>query len=94
MKQIILGTILAGMLWAPSALVAQDRGHDESHRAERQNSYYDSAHRDRHEWNDNENAAWGRYREEHHVRQSDFARASRRQQQQYWNWRHEHPDQH
>ncbi len=55
-------------------------------------TYTDSAHHDKHEWNAKEDDAWKRYREEHHIKQEDFARAKRRQQEDYWKWRHEHPD--
>lgn len=87
-KGIIFGLILGTALCVPSASIAQD-ARDQSHK-----TYYDASHKDRHEWNDNEDAAWNRYRDEHHVKQTDFAKASKKQQQAYWNWRHDHPDQH
>ncbi|HEX4748291.1 MAG TPA: hypothetical protein VH302_02010 [Bryobacteraceae bacterium] len=89
MKRLLVGFALASALCIPAALTAQD-----DHRTEANKSYYDTAHKDKHEWNDNESAAWNRYREEHHVKQSEFDRASKKQQQDYWNWRHEHSDQH
>ncbi len=90
MKQLLFAATLAGALWMfPMTSSAQD--HDQNHENK---TYYDSAHKDHHEWNDNENTAWGRYRDEHHIKQSDFAKASKRDQQNYWNWRHEHPDSH
>jgi hypothetical protein len=89
MKRLLLGITLGSALFIPATLTAQ-----QDHRTEGTKSYYDAAHKDQHEWNDNEAAAWNRYRDEHHVKQSDFARANKRQQQDYWNWRHQHSDQH
>lgn len=88
MKQIILGAVLATAFCLPTISMAQDDHHEAT------KTYYDGAHKDRHEWNSDEEARWGKYRDEHHIKQSDFARASKRQQQEYWNWRHEHPDEH
>lgn len=90
MKRFLLGAMLLGTLTVPATIVAQDHDHDNA--APKQ--YYDRAHKDTHQWTDDENAAWGRYRDEHHVKQTDFAQANKRQQQDYWNWRHEHPDTH
>jgi len=90
MKRLLLGVLLASALFVPTALTAQE----DAHRSEGARTYYDAAHKDRHEWNDNEQASWNKYRDDHHVRHSDFSKASKRQQQAYWNWRHEHSDQH
>ena len=54
--------------------------------------YEDKAHHDSHDWNASEDDAWRRYLEEHHRKAHDFAKASRREQSDYWNWRHSHPD--
>lgn len=95
MKRLFLGAVLAGALSiVPNTLNAQDRDHDQNRQDTRNRTYYDANHKDRHEWNDNENSAWNRYRDEHHIKQREFAKANRRQQQNYWNWRHEHPDEH
>jgi hypothetical protein len=97
MRRLLLGAMLVGALSiAPNTLRAQDHDHDhdQNHENTGRKTYYDSSHKDRHEWNDNENSAWTRYRGEHHVKQSDFANTNKRQQQNYWNWRHQHPDEH
>ncbi len=87
MKRLLLAGALAGALsLGTTAVYAQEHG-------QANRSYTDSNHVS-HEWNNNEDAAWKRYRDEHHVKQEDFARASRKQQQAYWKWRHEHPDEH
>ena len=53
---------------------------------------YDRDHKDYHNWDDNENRAYGRYRSENPKVTLEFSKASKRQQSQYWNWRHSHPD--
>lgn len=55
-------------------------------------AYYDSKHRDWHQWNDKEEQSYQRYAEEHHLTNHDFSKASERDQQAYWNWRHKHPE--
>jgi hypothetical protein len=53
---------------------------------------YDKNHKDYHNWDDNENRAWNRYLTENHRDSHEFSRANKREQSQYWNWRHAHPD--
>ena len=53
---------------------------------------YDKNHKDYHNWDDNENHAWGAYLTENHKQPHDFKKAPKKEQSQYWNWRHDHPD--
>ena len=53
---------------------------------------YDSEHKDYHNWDDNENRAWGQYLSENHKKAHDFQKADKKEQSNYWNWRHTHPD--
>jgi hypothetical protein len=53
---------------------------------------YDKNHNDYHQWNDNENRAWDRYNTENHHKSREFSKSNQKQQSQYWNWRHAHPD--
>ncbi len=95
MRSLSMGIMLFSALsLVPVTMNAQDREHGQDSQRSDHKTYYDTAHKDQHEWNDGEDAAWSRYRSEHHVKQSDFAKASRKQQQNYWDWRHEHPDNH
>ncbi len=97
MRRLFLATTMFTMLaTTPLILSAQDGERREEVRENRAAArvYYDRVHHDRHEWNDGEGAAWNRYRDEHHVAVVEFNRAPRREQQNYWNWRHEHPDNH
>jgi hypothetical protein len=53
---------------------------------------YDRNHKDYHNWDDHENHAWGVYLTTNHRRQSEYSKANRRDQDNYWRWRHDHPD--
>jgi hypothetical protein len=78
-------SMLCGALVLPIAVRAQET-RPEPRR------YEDRAHHDSHEWNDKEAQAYRRYLQEHHKKDHDFAKASKREKQDYWNWRHNHPD--
>jgi len=54
--------------------------------------YYDKGHKDYHEWNDNEARNFNLYLGEKHIRVHVWEKAPAREQQNYWKWRHEHPD--
>jgi hypothetical protein len=85
MRRYLSALLLGAMLSAPLALTAKDRDHDRR--------YYDPYRRDYHEWNENENRAWRHWREqERHRNYIEWQRANRREQREYWRWRHEHPD--
>jgi S-adenosylmethionine/arginine decarboxylase-like enzyme len=62
--------------------------------AQDQNSrrYYDKTHKDYHRWNDNEQKSYTVFLNENHIAVHTFSKARPAEQQQYWNWRHEHPD--
>jgi hypothetical protein len=53
---------------------------------------YDSNHKDYHEWDDHENDAWVRFQGEKHWKTHEFAKANKKEQAEYWDWRHSHPD--
>jgi len=91
-----LGTLLvAGALTVPLGLQAQDRDdhhdrddHDKNHRV------YDRDHKDYHQWNDNEARAYRQWYEQrfHGKEYRDFERLKRKDQDDYWKWRHLHGD--
>jgi len=83
--------LLSAALFVPVASQAQDRHDAQDHNGKR---YYDSAHKDYHEWNANEDQAYHRYVKENHKKDHDWSKASKREQNDYWKWRHEHPDSH
>ena len=86
MKYVLNATLLAAAMMAPAYVNAQERDSQTRH-------YEDKAHKDSHEWNDAEDKAYRRYLEEHHKKYHDFDKGSKKQQADYWKWRHEHPDQ-
>lgn len=47
-----------------------------------------------HHWSDSESPAWHQYLKEHHKKEHDWAKASKREQRDYWKWRDAHPDAH
>jgi hypothetical protein len=53
---------------------------------------YDKDHNDYHNWDDNENRAWGVFLTQNHRKSHEFSTANKKEQSQYWNWRHSHPD--
>ena len=53
---------------------------------------YDRNHKDYHNWDDHENTAWGVYLTENHKKPHEFKTANKKEQANYWNWRHSHPD--
>jgi hypothetical protein len=93
---------LAAALASPVAIAQQDdqrRGDDQrqqqdqnNRNTENQNRVYDKDHKDYHNWDSNENRAWGQYQTEHHMNSQEFSKANNKEQSQYWNWRHAHPD--
>ncbi len=81
----IASLFLSASLVAPVAIFAapapqEDRG------------VYDRDHKDYHKWNDHENETWHRYLNEQHRKDHEFAKANKKEQEEYWNWRHSHPD--
>ena len=91
--------VLTAALVAPTAMttvgVAQDDQHHDNQRTDQQNQQkrvYDRSHKDYHDWNDNEDRAYHQYFQEQHKTYRDYSKQNRTGQDQYWNWRHDHPD--
>jgi hypothetical protein len=93
-----LGILLLGAaILAPTMLIAgpnpQDRAEQREEQRERQRRYYDREHRDYHAWNSREDVRYREWRAERHYRAHvRYERMKRRQQADYWRWRHSHPD--
>jgi len=68
-----------------------DRG-DKDRGARGPARYYDDNGRDWHDWNDNEDRAYREYLGERHRDYVEFGLLVPRDQQEYWVWRHGHPD--
>jgi hypothetical protein len=55
-------------------------------------TYHDKQHNDDHEWNGHEDQAYHMYAKQNHRKAREFSKLNDRDQQNYWNWRHEHSD--
>jgi Ni/Co efflux regulator RcnB len=84
----ISSLLLAAVLAAPVAVMATPASNDDGVQVR----VYDSRHKDYHNWDDHENKSWGVYLTKNHKKDHEFAKSSKREQSNYWNWRHAHPD--
>jgi hypothetical protein len=88
-----LGAALLCVLTIPAVLLAQGERR-ENQRQEQENirRYHDARHKDDHDWNDHEDRAYRMWAQENHRKYNDFSRLKERDQQSYWDWRHNHSD--
>ena len=84
----ISSLLLAAALAAPVAIMATPGPNDDGVQVR----VYDSHHKDYHNWDDHENRSWGLYLSNNHKKNHEFSKSSKREQSNYWNWRHSHPD--
>ncbi len=82
--------IIGCALTSPAVLSAQD--HDDHHDQDHRREYHDEHHHDDHRWNDHEDRAYHIWLEQRHHRYIGFDQLSARDQQRYWDWRHNHDD--
>jgi hypothetical protein len=82
----LAGLFLAAALVAPMATKTSATPQAVSVRV------YDRDHKDYHNWDDNETRVYEGYRHDHAGLSVTFGKNNRKQQSDYWNWRHEHPD--
>ena len=99
MHRCISSFFLSAALVAPVAIRAdaqrpEDRQQEERHRdnKEQHKRYYDRAHKDWHDWDDREDHAYRGWLAERHRQYRGFSKLSRKDKDDYWNWRHSHPD--
>jgi hypothetical protein len=91
-------SILGAALMVPfgnTLALAQDRRDDQRREEQRRDNvrrYRDARHHDEHEWNDHENQAYRMWFQQNHRKYNDFDRLRARDQQSYWDWRHNHSD--
>jgi hypothetical protein len=88
-RKVFLPALLVGlsMLPAVATVSAQDR---DDHARQQERRYYDSVHHDYHPWTDDENARYREFVNEHHWKYRDFSRLNKKDQREYWQWRHDH----
>jgi hypothetical protein len=83
----VASLFLAAALAAPLSMMAAP-----TPQASVQVRVYDRDHKDYHNWDDHENAQWGVFLSDNHRKSHEFTKANRKEQSQYWAWRHSHPD--
>lgn len=83
MSKVLHVLLALGCLAIPLAQ-AQEH-HDQSARV-----YQDTKHKDTHEWNNDEDQQYRTYLKEHHKNYKEFSKASKKEQNDYWDWRHQH----
>jgi hypothetical protein len=86
---LLSAALLAPVAMVPRTALAQDDRRKEAENARR---YQDARHHDEHAWNDHEDRAYRMWLEERHRKYNDFDRLKSRDQQAYWDWRHNHSD--
>lgn len=55
---------------------------------------YDPVHRDYHVWGPSETTYYNQWTVETHRQKRDYKRLKPKDQDEYWKWRHDHPDHH
>jgi hypothetical protein len=89
-SKFVASLFLTAALAAPVVTLAGPAAQDQdNHDRDR---VYDREHKDYHQWDDHEKDAWGRFLAEKHRKEHEFAKASKKEQEEYWNWRHGHAD--
>jgi len=90
--------LIASALTCAAAMRAVSPSH-ESHSSENsqrddrsRGQVYDQSYRDWHDWDDSEERAYRQFLTETRKDYREFTRLNARQQSEYWNWRHSHPD--
>jgi hypothetical protein len=78
---------LAAAIVAPAVLVTAAKAQEGV-----QVRIYDRDHRDYHNWDDREDHAYRGYLVAQHREYRDYNGQNRRDQRNYWKWRHHHPD--
>ena len=88
MKNHTAAFLLGTALLVPGLGLAQDhdRDHQNTHKYEHRSGH------DSHEWNAQEDQAYRRYMTESHKKYRDFSKVNQRDQERYWQWRHQHMD--
>jgi len=81
---LLSAALMVPIAMTPTALRAQDQ------RSAR--TYHDKQHNDDHAWNGQEDKAYRIYAKQNHRQNVGFSKLKEDDQQNYWNWRHEHSD--
>jgi len=85
---------LSAALAAPMAISTSGAPQDDHRNDKRNTRVYDRAHKDYHNWDDNEDRSYRQYLGDNHQNYREYSKLNNKQQNTYWNWRHSHPDSH
>jgi len=90
---VLTAALIAPVALGTRAAAQDDKRRDESqHNDRKQARVYDRKHKDYHDWNDSEDRSYRAYLGQNHVEYRDYSKLNHNKQDQYWNWRHSHPD--
>src|SRR5215475_6308299 len=86
---LVPGTIAPNIAWGQDENRQRDEHRNENEKPKR---VYDRSRKDYHNWDDKEDHAYRQYLTEQHKDYRDYSKLTRKEQDQYWNWRHDHSD--
>ncbi len=95
MRTYLSGLLFGVLLMAPVAVRAGDHDdHDDNGKHKGQyKRYYDDDRKDYHKWSKGEDKAYEHYlKDQRKEQREDFHHGNRIQQNEYWRWRHDHPN--
>jgi hypothetical protein len=81
---LLCAALTVPIAMAPTALLADDQ--------KAAQKYHDKQNNDDHEWNKREDKAYRVYVKQNHHKYAEFSTLKEDDQQNYWNWRHQHSD--
>jgi hypothetical protein len=91
--RFVSSLFLSAALVAPSGIMATSTFAQPAQDEHKDHRYYDEEHKEYHNWDAHEDAAYRRYLKEQHKSYRAFDKQQAKEQQAYWHWRHDHPDQ-
>jgi hypothetical protein len=94
-KRYVGSLILTAALLAPLgafAMAAPQDEHERHEQEERERRVYDPYHKDYHSWNRAEDGVYRHWLETRHRAYVDYDHLRRKEQREYWNWRHSHEE--
>ncbi|HET7891882.1 MAG TPA: hypothetical protein VFL34_10165 [Candidatus Sulfotelmatobacter sp.] len=94
-NKYVASLFITAALLAPMGAMAAARPQDDHERheqEERERRVYDPYHKDYHSWNRSEDEVYRRWLDTRHEAYVDYDHLRRKQQREYWNWRHEHQE--
>jgi hypothetical protein len=94
-KKLVASFFLSAALMAPLGAFAvpvpqDDRDHERHEREEHR--IYDPYQRDYHNWDQREDEVYRHWLDGRHEAYVEYSRLKKKQQREYWKWRHEHQE--